>query len=232
MSSKPELRIDWATHEAARFACERWHYSRSVPVGKTLKVGAWESGTFVGALIFSRGATPEIGSPYGLTQLEICELTRVALTTHTTPVSRIIAIAFKFLTKNAPGLRMIVSFADAAQGHHGGIYQAGGWVYLGGAETHAYRVNGVNVHQKTLHSKYGKGGQSVPWLRANVDPNAARVLAGFKHRYLMPLDHAMREKIAPLAKPYPKRAKKQDAGHPPALGGAVPTRALQSEAAA
>ena len=30
MSSKPVLRIDWATHEAARYACEKWHYSRCV----------------------------------------------------------------------------------------------------------------------------------------------------------------------------------------------------------
>lgn len=91
MSSKPELRIDWATHEAARFACERWHYSRVIPKSKLAKFGVWEDGAFV---------------------------------------------------------------------------------------------------------------------------------------YLMPLDDAMREKIAPLAKPYPKRAKKHDAGHPPAVGGAVPTRAL------
>ncbi len=48
-----------------------------------------------------------------------------------------------------------------------------------------------------------------------------------KHRYLMPLDDAMRAQIAPLAKPYPKRAKDQDAEHPSALGGESPTRTLQ-----
>jgi len=229
-SSKQVLRIDWATHSAVKFACENWHYSRSVPAGKTLKVGAWENGSFVGALIFSRGATPAIGSPYGLTQLEICELTRVALNSHATPVSRIIAIAFKFLKKNAPGLRMVLSFADAAQGHHGGIYQAGGWVYTGGAETHAYCVHGVKTHPKTLYSRYGIGGQSVSWLRANIDPNAARVVSGFKHRYLMPLDYEMREKILPLAKPYPKRAKEQDGKTPLPLGCVTQTRALQRSA--
>ena len=228
---KPKLKIDWATHAAAKYAVETWHYSRRLPVFGTVKIGVWEDGVFIGVVIFSRGATPEIGSPYGLSQCHVCELTRVALKSHSTPVSRIVSIALKFLKKNSPSLRLVVSFADAAQGHHGGIYQAGGWVYNGGAATHGYRVNGVVEHPKSLHSRYGKGGQSVPWLKANVDPNAERIVAGFKHRYLMPLDAAMRAQIAPLAKPYPKRAKDQAASFPDALGGETPTRALQIEKA-
>jgi hypothetical protein len=232
MPSTPELRVDWAAHDAAAYACKTWHYSRSVPAGKLVKVGVWEAGRFVGVVIFSRGATPEIGSPYGLAQTEVCELTRVALRDHVTPVSRILAIALKFLRRFCPGLRLVVSFADAAQGHHGGIYQAGGWTYAGGSETHAYRVFGQITHPKTLHSRYGKGGQSIPWLRANIDPNAARVVAGFKHRYLMPLDAEMKARVACLSKPYPKRAKQATDGDQPNGGGATPTRALQTSEAA
>ncbi|HVJ69664.1 MAG TPA: hypothetical protein VM510_16930, partial [Caulifigura sp.] len=110
--------------------------------------------------------------------------------------------------------------------------QAGNWIYVGGAETHAYRVSGEVVHPKTLHSRYGKGGQSVPWLRANVDPDAERIMSGFKHRYLMPLDEGIRRQLRALAKPYPKRAGSivSDA---PAIhageGGSVPTPALQTK---
>lgn len=210
-----DLKIDWASHDAAKYACTHWHYSKRLPVFGTVKIGAWENGKFVGVVIFSRGATPEIGSPYGLDQTEICELTRVALTKHQTQVSRIMAIAFKFLRKNSPNLRMIVSFADAEQGHHGGIYQATNWVYAGVSETHAYRVNGIMEHPKSLHSRYGKGGQSIPWLRANVDPAAERVIAGMKHRYLMPLDDEMRKQVVALSKPYPKREKQAAAGDHP-----------------
>jgi hypothetical protein len=35
--------------------------------------------------------------------------------------------------------------------------------------------------------------------------------------------------IAPLAKPYPKRAKEQAGGHPSPLGGVTPTRTLQQQ---
>jgi len=229
MSLRPELKIDWATAEAARYACEKWHYSKCVPVFKAVRFGVWENDAFVGVVLFGQGATPEIGSPYGLDQTEICELTRVALTKHISPVSRIIAVALRFLSKQCPGLRMVVSFADAGQGHHGGIYQAGGWVYAGGSKTHGYKVNGVIVHPKTLHSRYGKGGQSIPWLRSNVDPSAERVVSGFKHRYLMPLDDEMRRRIEPLRKPYPKRAGSSASGMSDIQsegGGANPTPAL------
>lgn len=228
MSSIPDLRIDWATAEAARYACLNWHYSKSVPKGKVVRCGVWESGKFIGVVMFGGGATPEIGSPYGLNQTEICELTRVALTSHRTPVSRIMSISLRFLKQQSPGLRLVVSFADAGQGHHGGIYQATNWIYSGGTETHGYLVNGESVHPRSMHHRYGKGGQSIGWLRANVDPKAERIVAGFKHKYLMPLDAEMRDKIEQLRKPYPKRAKEQEPGHPLGLGGASPTRTLHS----
>lgn len=226
------LRLDWCNHEAAKYAVEHWHYSRSMPAGKTSKVGVWEDGRFVGVVIFSRGAAQHIGTPYGLKQTEVCELTRVALTTHQTPTSRILAIAVKMLRQLSDGLRLIVSFADSSQGHHGGIYQANGWVFVGSMEYHTLKVNGRIVHPKTCHSLYGSKGQGIPWLRANVDPNAERIKNGIKHKYLMPLDDAMRRQIAPLAKPYPKRScvgsvdSDTSADHAE-KGGAMPTPTLQ-----
>lgn len=226
------LRLDWCSHEAAKYAVEKWHYSRSIPAGKLVKVGAWEDERFIGCVIFSRGAAIHIGTPYGLKQTEVCELTRVALTEHATPTSRIIAIAIKMLRGACPGLRLIVSFADTEQGHHGGIYQAGGWVFVGSTAYHAIFVKGKVRHPKTCHSLYGSRGQGIPWLREHVDPNAYRIEGMAKHKYLYPLDKAMREQIAPLAKPYPKRAASIDSDAPglqPGEGGAIPTATLQTE---
>ena len=94
---KAELKIDWATHESAKYAVENWHYSQCLPAGKLVKVGAWENEKFIGVVIFGRGANNNMAKPYGLTQLECCELVRIALTTHLTPVSRIAALAIKFI---------------------------------------------------------------------------------------------------------------------------------------
>ena len=213
--SKPVLKIDWATHEAAKFACEKWHYSQCLPAGKLVKVGVWENGKFIGVVLFSRGANNNLGSPYDLLQIEVCELTRIAMTKHVSPVSRIVSIAIRFLLKNSPGLRLIVSYADPMQGHHGGVYQAGGWVYTGASQAQREVMhNGKVMHKRTANALFGtiKGMEKSPVM--------------WKHKYLMPLDNEMRAKIAPLAKPYPKRVKKQDSEHPSELGGAVPTDTL------
>lgn len=208
--SKNNLKVDWASHEAAVFACKNWHYSKSIPVGKLVKVGVWEFDKFIGAVLFARGANMNMLSPYGLQPDEGCELVRVALKEHFTPVSRIMAIAIKFLRLKSPSLRLIVSYADLDAGHHGGIYQATNWIYEGivnKGSLSAFIVHGKKTHKKTIHSKGVKG--SIVEVRKHLDPNAQEFRTKGKHKYLMPLDKQMAEQIKPLAKQYPKRAKEQ-----------------------
>ena len=208
---KADLRIDWATHAAAKYACENWHYSRSLPVGKLVKVGAWEKGEFVGVVLFAWGMNKSLGSPYGLQMNECCELVRVAMKPHECAVSRVMALALGFLRKQSQGLRLVVSFADPAAGHHGGIYQAGGWTYTGqSAANFEWRLNGKRLNKRayTGHN-FGNPKMQVP-------TGATRVTLPGKHRYLMPLDAEMRKQIAPLAKPYPKRVKQATTGDQPA----------------
>jgi len=196
--SKADLRVDWATQEAAKYACENWHYSGCLPVGKLVKVGAWESGRFIGVVVFARGANRSIVNPYGLSQNQGCELARVALTRHRTPVSRIMAIAVTFLKRKFPGLRLVVSYADPEQNHHGGVYQACNWIYRGVSGSSVKIWNGNRwVHQRSIDSS-GRSKVGLP----------KRETSG-KHCYLMPLDDAMRDQVTPLAKPYPKRPEQE-----------------------
>jgi hypothetical protein len=225
---KPELKIDWATHEAAKYACENWHYSQSIPKSKLVKIGVWENQKFIGVVIFSPGATPNLGSPYGLTQRECVELSRIALTRHDTPVSRILSIALKFLISANPKLRLVVSFADRDQSHHGGIYQATNWIYDGtGSSATFYLINGKKTHPRTI----GLAGHIQNLQGAKkIDRNAKAIKCQGKHRYLMPLDNEMRKRILPLSKPYPKRAgsdTKDTSGSQSEEGGSTPTPALQ-----
>lgn len=212
--SKADLRVDWATHEAAKYACENWHYSKSVPVPPLVKVGVWENKKFIGVVIFSRGASSNLMKPYGLDHDEGCELTRVALTDHQSSVSRIISLAIRFLRRNSPKLRIIVSFADPHYGHHGGIYQAGNWLYVGDTSPSVqFYKNGRRFHSRQVSEKGWNIQQGK--IRKAVKPSECEVVkTPGKHRYLMPLDGEMRAKIAPLAKPYPKRPKQAEAGPP------------------
>jgi len=218
---KPKLKIDWATHEAAKHACLHWHYSKCLPVGKLVKVGAWENGRFIGVVVFGRGATPNLGKPYGLGQDECVELCRVALNKHNAPVSRIMSIAIKFLHQKNSNLRLIVSFADASQGHHGGIYQAGNWIYSGqGGDAKFYMINGKLTHPRSIGMKGLV--QNIHGAQ-KLDPKARVVNVPGKHRYLMPLDKDIRKQIEHLSKPYPKRSKQAMAQTHENSGGATPT---------
>lgn len=230
---KANLKIDWATHEAAKYACENWHYSRSVPVPPLVKIGAWEDSKFIGVVIFSRGANNNLLKPFNLDQTQGCELTRIALTSHLSPVSRIGRLAILFLKRMSPDLRLIVSFADPAEGHHGGVYQAGNWIYTGRQPptTEFIAPDGKQWHGRMV-SKDGKikvhGIYRKCWRVDQCKP----VIKEGKHRYLMPLDAEMRARILPLARPYPKRAEsdtKDTAGFQPAKGGSTPTSALHSD---
>ena len=201
----PALRVAGCSTAAAQYAVLHWHYSRSLPYGPLVKFGVWESEAFVGVVIYSRGASAQIGDPFGLRQTEVCELTRVALRRHATPVSRIVAISLRLLKRNSPGQRLVVSFADMAQGHHGGIYQAGGWLYVGLSQEGGgpLIVHGRQQHARAVATRYGRN--DVAFIRAHVDPQARRVPLGRKHKYLMPLDAAMRAQLEPLRQPYPNR---------------------------
>ena len=208
-NSIPMLKIDWATPESCKYAVEHWHYSKSLPVGKMIRVGVWENEKFIGCVLFSRGANMNIGKPYGLDQTECVELTRVALTKHITPVSRILAIAIKMAHKLTPNLRLIISYADADRGHTGAIYQASNWIYTGltnQSGKQGYKIFGAVVHGKTVYSKYGKGRDNIEWLKKNIDPNAEQVPTLGKHKYLFPLDEEMRKSVIKLSKAFPKKA--------------------------
>jgi hypothetical protein len=233
---KVDLKIDWATHEAAKYACLNWHYSKSVPAGKLVKIGVWEQGRYIGAVVFGRGSNKAIGKPYGLSQTQAVELMRIALTAHITPVSRIIKIGMIFLKKNSPGLRLIISYADPREGHHGGIYQATNWFYVGestgdASRNHPYKApDGKLIHWRTMSGILDRIGKPHTDAAANTLGYKSMPFIA-KHKYLYPLDPEMRKQIEPLRKPYPKRQASEvgdgpDHGH---SGGAAPTRTLQSD---
>lgn len=201
----PELKCAWASHEATKWACEHWHYSKCLPKSKLFKVGAWEDGRFIGVVVFSRGATPNLCKPYGLEQTECVELTRIALRDHRHFVSEIMMTAVHKLKETNPGLRLIVSFADPSQGHVGGIYQATNWIYTGNsASCYMWKINGKLIHPRAVQHIKPKGVSEVDFMRARYR-NAERIFCEGKYRYLMPLDRKMRKQITPLAKPYPKK---------------------------
>ena len=89
-----------------------------------------------------------------------------------------------------PNIRLIISFADSEQNHHGGIYQATNFLYVGSS----------TVTQKLINGRWRNDVHTHRWNIVSPTRKAPP-----KHKYLYPLDKAMRRQILPLAKPYPKK---------------------------
>lgn len=198
-----DLQLDWCSYDAAKYAVQNWHYSERMPTGKTLKIGVWENDEFTGTVIYSRGGAPNIGEPYGLEQTEVCELTRVALTDHSTPVTRILSISRKLLTDKCPGLRLVVSYADPEQDHTGGIYQADNWIYERQLDGRDYiNIDGETHHPRSLNATYNTS--SIKKLKSmfGADRVERKPVEG-KYKYLYPLDDGMKAKVEELRQPYP-----------------------------
>jgi hypothetical protein len=221
MKAKCNLKLDWCSYNAAKYAVEHWHYSKRMPVAKLVKIGVWEDGLFIGVVIFGAGATGALVKSYGLTNIQGCELVRIALTSHINHVSRIISIAVKLLKAQSPGIQLIVSFADTNQDHTGGVYQAAGWLYTGlssSADEYIYRNkrwHGRSFRASHPGKEHSAGVEIVPGSR--------------KHRYLFPMNQEIRSRIEKLRQPYPKRARSDTsdtAAIHAAEGGAAPTLAL------
>ena len=224
MNSRPELKLDWATHQQTSYACKNWHYSKCVPAGKTVKIGVWENNIFIGVVVFSGGPSPNIWKTYNLKPIEGAELSRVALTKHISPVTRIISIALKFFRKFCPGIKLIISYADKKVGHHGGIYQGGGWIYLGEFGPSFERLFlGKVIHERNMRQRILDGKNSRDQFKDRPVPP--------KHKYAIAFTPGLIARLNSESKPYPKRASSKDNVATPdqgVEGGVNPTDALQT----
>lgn len=185
---------------AAAHAVRRWHYSRTMPAGKLLCLGAWEDEQFKGAVVFGRGATPSIYKSFGAAQTEMVELVRVALcpaADRRFPTTKAVAAALRTLRRVSPGVGLVVSFADlGTQGHHGVIYRAGNWQYLGESRAKLWfsKVTGEVVHPRTV----------VNWSKNDPRRRRLELREVVKLRYAYPLTAEWRRRIAHRVRPYPK----------------------------
>jgi hypothetical protein len=195
-----------------------------MPSGKLVKIGIWENSTFIGCIIYGKGSIHEIGSPYGLSQENVSELVRVAIKgNHFYPVSKYLSISLKMLKKLTPLTKVIVSYADPKEGHHGGIYQATNWTYEGKIEIREYlKINGSIMHPRSVNAKYGTS--SKPKL-ISMGLEVEGVKYPGKHKYSYYFDKSYMKQFN---KPYPKRIEHESNASNSQLeeSGAVPTDAL------
>lgn len=191
-SEPPALRLDWIGLADLRRALRAWYSRPEVPINPAT-LGVFEAGRLVGVIAYGRGATHTLVHRYGLEPTQGCELVRVAFAAeHHWPVSKALGISLRLLVREYPGLQMAVTFADPTH-HHGGIYQATGWIYSGlTSVAPEYLHQGTQIH-----------GRSYRALSVEQQAVCVRTMGTAKHRYLYPLCKAARDNLERFRLPYP-----------------------------
>lgn len=102
-------------------------------------------------------------------------------------------------TVRKSGKPIVVSFADASQGHIGYVYQATNWIYTGlSAKRTNWTIEGVNLHCQTIADKY-----TADDLREKFGDRFTLQPRPRKHRYLFINAKASERKAIMRAIKYP-----------------------------
>ena len=98
--------------------------------------------------------------------------------------SYVISQSFKWLKKNAPDIKVLISYADPEQNHAGGIYQATNWLYQGCGDIQM---------APTFSSLYGSS--NVEHLKKQIGHTFWLKKEAEKHRYLYFLGNKKENKL-------------------------------------
>ena len=150
--------------KAYQFMC-MYHYSHRGFKAAKINLGIFqkENNKLVGVLQWGRAAVHNIKlSRYVKEKINIdeyLELNRFAMADSEgkNSESQAISLGIKWLKKNRPDIRLLVSYSGRIEGNYGYIYQATNWEYLGYFISDAFwEIDGQEYHNTTIAYRYKK----------------------------------------------------------------------------
>lgn len=135
---------------------KRYHYSGRVPSGTRYVVTAHRDGGLFGNMGPAIAAVFICVTQGGRWAEDVLELARLVRCDDAKfQLTRLISITLKHMRRE--GEDLIISYADATQDHHGGIYQAASWIYHGkrDASMDGLLINSTFVAGRTCNERYG-----------------------------------------------------------------------------
>lgn len=163
--------------KTAKTLIETYHYSGSCPVGAGFIVV--DQGKPVAAAVFGNSSGRRNFSG------RVVELRRLVKV----PGSHVVLTSF--LSRCLKNLRhvdtkyhLVLAYADPAQNHHGGVYQACSWNYhgLSAKGTEGFMIDGEYVYRRNLYDMYGTS--SFKKLQELLpDKTVEHARSGGKHVY-------------------------------------------------
>ena len=205
-SALHQLKVRPVPFRIAKAVLVRHHYLKSMPGGTQLALGAFVGTRLQGVLTLGVGPPMVFRLVDGADPGDCATLSRLWLSDALprNSESRVLGVVLRAL-KRCTSLKFLVSYADPAMGHRGGIYQAAGWLYTGlsQATTLIDLGDGVPRHSRTVGHAFGT--HSIRHFEAHDIP-VHTVQQEPKHRYLHFIDSSWRDRLRVPVLPYPKEA--------------------------
>lgn len=205
-SALHQLKVRPVPFRIAKAVLVRHHYLKSMPGGTQLALGAFVGLRLQGVLTLGVGPPMVFRLVDGADPSDCATLSRLWLSDALprNSESRVLGVILRALKRHT-SLKFLVSYADPAMGHRGGIYQATGWLYTGLSEaaTLIDFGDGVLRHSRTVGHAFGT--HSIRHFEAHDVP-VRTVQQEPKHRYLHFIDSSWRDRLRVPVFPYPKEA--------------------------
>ena len=166
------------------------HYSHAFPSAE-ICLGFYVDKKLNAVVIYGKSATSKMADSLPGKYLELVRLFSFDWAGKNME-SYCISQSIKFIKKNYPDVKVLVSFADPEQGHSGTIYQATNWLYCGKSQPDEwYLVDGEKIHPRSMVAKYGTRGEKK---LNDMGINFERKKLHGKHRYIYILGSSKSEK--------------------------------------
>lgn len=167
------------------------HYAKRIP-SISFAFGLYDGNALIGVITYGMPASPWVckgiaGDEYAPIVLELNRLC-IQEPAPKNAASFLVGRSLRLL----PSPRIVVSYADAGQGHHGYIYQASNFIYTGASKERTDIYAGAGKH-----ARHHKGDTSIRQARSS------------KHRYIyfcgdQKQKKAMLQSLKYKQEPYPK----------------------------
>tara|TARA_B100000287_G_scaffold431096_1_gene487677 strand:- start:701 stop:1318 length:618 start_codon:yes stop_codon:yes gene_type:complete len=199
-----EFWIEQINYQTAKPFVKKWHYSESVKgLHVSFSFGLYSSdGKFglpkmLGVMLYGVPAMPDVSKKYCPDEPEVVlELNRLCCIDDTpkNTESYFIGQTMKWIKRNSK-YKVILSFADPAEGHEGTIYKATNFIHKGmTAGANALYVDGERLHQRMLTKKCPKGDEIRRRIKDGNDENIWKEKLPPKHVYIYYLDKRLQRK--------------------------------------
>ena len=174
-----DLEIRVADRSEIKEFIENNHYSKSINGVKSTVCFAVEyNDNIVGAVLYGQMSTTA-WKKFGKKESEVLELRRLCIVDEAkkNSESRVIGWTIRWIKKNLPGVKVIVSYADPNYEHTGVIYKASNFELIGVSgndKGFKDKETGKIYHSRSLRVKYK--GKLKPFAQKLVDKLEAGLL--------------------------------------------------------